>query len=283
MNLRLELVQKIGKELVPETLLLDFIHNTFAHSSDQYWLFRRLFTQQFALTTFISYVMAFGHRTPGKYALNLGNGQVTMSEVLPSINNSGQIALLDAVPFRLTPNLQVFMGPALLEGIFVESIRATASIFGQVEKGDLGLCLPLFLRDELAAWLVSLSGPVVSSSTAGSPDSTSMSPDTPTPPSLTTASQPSSSLLEREAELFNSIASYDNDFCATRIKPNIELFNKRLLTLACVKEAELAHTTLSKNDDQIPPTAHQAINDLISCATNPQKLALMDPVWQPWF
>lgn len=50
------------------------------------------------------------------------------------INNSGQIALLDPVPFRLTPNMQRFIGPIGIEGVFTECIRATASIFMQVEK-----------------------------------------------------------------------------------------------------------------------------------------------------
>jgi phosphatidylinositol kinase/protein kinase (PI-3 family) len=111
------------------------------------------------------------------------------------------------------------------------------------------------LRDELAAWQVSsLDG-----------------------------QQDSAGVLEREAALFNSILSFDHDFCTTRIKPNIELFNKRILTLACVKETEMAHSSQLKNDEQPTPPANQAILDLISCATNPQKLALMDPVWQPWF
>lgn len=254
MNLRLELNQKIGKEICPEDCLVQFVNSSF-HSCADYWTFRRLFTQQFALSTFMSYVLSFGHRTPTKYGVNLGNGQVTISEVLPSINNSGQIALLDAVPFRFTPNLQRFMGPCAVEGVFAESLRSTASIFAQVEKGDLGLSLPLFLRDELAAWLVS---------------------------SNQQEQAEVLSILDREAALFNSIHSFDHDFCTSRLKPNIELFNKRVLTLACVKEAEVAQSALSKNDDQIP-CANQAILDLISCATNPQKLALMDPVWQPWF
>lgn len=266
MNLRLELNQRINKELIPEDCLRQFVNKSF-HSAADLWTYRRLFTQQFALSTFMSYVMAFGHRTPSKYAVNMCNGQVTISEVLPSINNSGQIALLDAVPFRFTPNLQRFMGPSAVEGVFAETVRATASIFSQVEKGDLGLSLPLFLRDELAAWLVSNTAAV------GSPQDQSPGD---------VANQANMSLLDREAALFNSIVSYDHDFCATRIKPNIELFNKRLLTLACVKEAEVAQSALNKNDDQIP-CANQAILDLISCATNPQKLALMDPVWQPWF
>ena len=178
------------------------------------------------------------------------------------INNSGQIALLDAVPFRLTLNLQALMGRIGIEGVFAECIRVTASAFAQVEKGDLGLAFPLFLRDEIIAWMQSvpaaLNGPG------------------------TTSPMPQESALDKEAAILAPVLSYDNDFCASRIKPNIELFNKRILTLACVKELELAQNAVQKSEDVIP-SANQAILDLISCATNPQKLALMDPVWQPWF
>jgi transformation/transcription domain-associated protein len=50
-----------------------------------------------------------------------------MSELAPSVNsNSPVFATSDTVPFRLTPNLQRFLGNISLEGIFNASIIAIA-------------------------------------------------------------------------------------------------------------------------------------------------------------
>lgn len=86
MNLRLELNNRISKEVVPGNILRKYLASSFPDSSE-YWLFRRLFTQQFALSTFTCYAMAFGHRTPAKYSITLCDGQIAISEVLPSIIN----------------------------------------------------------------------------------------------------------------------------------------------------------------------------------------------------
>lgn len=84
MNLRLDINTKIINDVIPDDLLLKFVASTFPCSAD-YWTFRRLFTQQYALTTFMCYMMAFGHRTPAKYILSLCNGQILINEILPSI------------------------------------------------------------------------------------------------------------------------------------------------------------------------------------------------------
>ena len=113
------------------------------------------------------------------------------------------------------------------------------------------MCLPLFLRDELANWTLNSAG---ESST--------------------------SNYLESDAVLFNGLTGYDSEFCVTRIKPNIELLNKRILTLACAKELE---ANMQQPGAERAPAINQSILDLVSCATNIQKLSLMDPCWQPWF
>ena len=76
--------EKISKEIVPEDLLKRFVASHFQLDSSQYWLFRRAFTQQFAMATFMCYVLAFGHRTPSKYSICMQTGQVSVHEVLPS-------------------------------------------------------------------------------------------------------------------------------------------------------------------------------------------------------
>jgi transformation/transcription domain-associated protein len=57
----------------------------------------------------------------------------------------------EAVPFRLTPNLQTFMNPIALEGLFVSSIATIAEALSNPDT-DLYDFLAVFIRDELMTW-----------------------------------------------------------------------------------------------------------------------------------
>ena len=67
-------------------------------------------------------------RTPSRFHISRASGQIALSEVLPGIppNAAGQplIASPEAVPFRLTPNMQHFIGPMGTEGIIVAGLVA---------------------------------------------------------------------------------------------------------------------------------------------------------------
>jgi transformation/transcription domain-associated protein len=57
----------------------------------------------------------------------------------------------EAVPFRLTPNLQHFMTPIGMEGLFTCSIATIADALTNPDS-DLHDFLSIFIRDELLAW-----------------------------------------------------------------------------------------------------------------------------------
>lgn len=113
------------------------------------WRMRKEFTLQLASSSFITYVLALSSRTPARFHLSRGTGQIALSEVLPGTllilsivfimliyalkipgipanQPSPIIGSPDIVPFRLTPNLQHFIGPIHTEGLFVSSLMAIA-------------------------------------------------------------------------------------------------------------------------------------------------------------
>lgn len=112
------------------------------------WRMRKEFTLQLASSSFITYVLALSSRIPARFHVSRGTGQIALSEVLPGMTPlfvltfgvslrsmalgipSNQASPLigspDIVPFRLTPNLQHFIGPIRTEGLLAPSIMAIA-------------------------------------------------------------------------------------------------------------------------------------------------------------
>ncbi|KAF2403064.1 hypothetical protein EJ06DRAFT_580246 [Trichodelitschia bisporula] len=149
--IRLETFVAITETMVPQTIALEYFKSTF-QSYDDFWLFRRAFSYQFASLTFMTYVMFMTTRYPHKLNIARGSGRVWGSELVPSMgaqrpafNNP------ELVPFRLTPNLQVLMGPLALEGIFAPALMVIARCLTERE-GELEMQLSVFVRDEVSFW-----------------------------------------------------------------------------------------------------------------------------------
>lgn len=251
LNLRVDLFQQIAQGLIPDNILQTYL-KTLSPSPDQYWLFRQTFARQYAGSVFLAYVMALGHRYPHKISLSRSKATVLNTEILPTLNPNGQITLVEAVPFRLTPNIQEYMTPVVVEGVFTPAIHSYAEVF---YRPDSELCefLPMIVRDELISWVFM---------------------NQPSKPRFTTDSDGTPISFRHDLEILEQLNIDERQFLG-RVIQNCELSMKRCQTLACIRETEKA------GDGKTP--AYQTILDLISCASNPQKLALMDAHWHPWF
>jgi transformation/transcription domain-associated protein len=61
-----------------------------------------------------------------------------MTELIPSLSSQMPIfATSDVVPFRLTPNMQTFLGPICTEGILTSGILAIARSLTEPEVSIL--------------------------------------------------------------------------------------------------------------------------------------------------
>lgn len=250
LNLRVDLFQQIGKALVPSDILTGYIR-AISPSPEKFWLFRQTFARQYACSIFLSYIMALGHRYPHKIAFSRLTGTVISTEILPTLNPNGQITLVEAVPFRLTPNLQDFITPLVIEGVLVPALYSCAEVF---YKQDSELCefLLMIVRDELISWVLL---------------------NQPAKPRFATDSEGNTTAFRHDLEIIEQLGIDERQFLG-RVIQNCELAMKRCQTLACIKESERASDAKT--------CAYQTILDLVSCATNPQKLALMDAHWHPW-
>jgi transformation/transcription domain-associated protein len=158
-SVRLETFAAIQEKYVPPTVLLDYFRATYPNFSD-YWLFQRTFSYQLAALTFMTYVMHMNTRYPHKLSISRGSGRIWGSELIPAMAlGKAMLHNPEPVPFRLTPNLQMLMGPLATEGIFAPSVMAIARCLIEPE-GELEMQLSIFMRDEVTHWYTSQKRPV---------------------------------------------------------------------------------------------------------------------------
>ncbi|CAO3681372.1 unnamed protein product [Umbelopsis ramanniana] len=225
LNLRLEINDEIASKMVPSNVLTKYMLKTLNSYTD-YWMVRKQFTNQLATATFITYVMSIGHRQPFKFCISRSTGNIWMVDMLPVWNQTTPIlGNGESVPFRFTPNIQNFITPIGIEGVFTSSLMAVARCLTEPEF-ELDQYLSIFIRDELVTW-------------------------------HTMNHRPITDTQLRE-----------------RITTNVFQILKRTQFLSCRTERDKAvHAN---------KPANQSIIDLISQASNPQKMAQMECTWMPW-
>lgn len=226
LNLRVDLFEEVCRKFVPADCLSRFVA---ADQTDAcaYWNFRRRFTAQYAAFTFISYALAIGHRFPHKIGFSRDTVNVVAYDLLPALNASGQLTLTEAVPFRLTPNLQHFLTEVGIEGPFASYLCALGQALSG-KKQDLADYLSLYVRDELLAWLAS---------PAGSTLAASLLPFPSTDDSISMQSE-----------------------VAAKIIQNVEIVMKRVQSMACHRESEKGAEVTQPLDQTVLDLISCAVN-----------------------
>ncbi|GAA5802218.1 hypothetical protein HPULCUR_007681 [Helicostylum pulchrum] len=225
LNLRMEINEEIANKFVPADILSKYMLRTLNSYTD-YWMHRKQFIAQYATATFMSYLFNVGHRTPHKITLSRKNGNVWMTELLPGWNQSTPLlGNGESIPFRFTPNIQDYITPVGIEGLFTSCLMATARSLTEPEL-ELDQYLSLFIRDELITWHMS-----------------------------------------------NHRSVTDAQF-RERVQANVTQVMTKAQFLSC------------KADRENPANSNKPVNlnviDLISQASNPQKMAQMECTWMPW-
>ncbi|ODV96782.1 hypothetical protein PACTADRAFT_39977 [Pachysolen tannophilus NRRL Y-2460] len=170
-SIRTEILAAIQSLLVPGTVLKDYFTKLYPKFED-FWLFRKQFTSQYATFIFTTYMMSINSRQPQKIHINHGSGNIWTSEMLPckiacgrttstafkdstlDISNQRAAPLLhnaEPIPFRLTPNIQKLIGEAGLEGILSVNVLTIANSLSDPDF-DMEQYLSLFVRDEIISW-----------------------------------------------------------------------------------------------------------------------------------
>ena len=132
------------------------------------WLMRKQFAIQSAANMFLTYMCCLHGRAPSRFQFSRKTGGMYMSEILPGAQivstfdhapNANRTATAagtpiitssEAVPFRLTPNMQHFITKTGVEGTVTAVLTALSKSLTGPEF-DLSGILTIFLRDEVRA------------------------------------------------------------------------------------------------------------------------------------
>jgi transformation/transcription domain-associated protein len=122
-------------------------------TSSELYMLRKQFALQTAAASFVTYCLFISNRLPNRIHISRSSGQVAMSDVVPTFNPTApQFKSTDPTPFRLSPNLQHFIGPVAIEGVLTSSLIALARTLVEPERA-MEEYLGIFVRDEINFWL----------------------------------------------------------------------------------------------------------------------------------
>ncbi|KAL6601053.1 hypothetical protein U3516DRAFT_602921 [Neocallimastix sp. 'constans'] len=147
-NLKMAIIQQIEETMVPNTVLTKYVLSKMKQYIDLFIL-RKQFTHQMAAVSFMSYVMSIAHRYPHKINISFETGNIWATELLPSLSpNTFLFGSNEPVPFRFTPNIQTFITPIGVEGVFTNIIMSISRSLIEPEF-ELENYLGIFIKDEI--------------------------------------------------------------------------------------------------------------------------------------
>eukprot|EP00158_Paraphelidium_tribonemae_P010007 Partr_v1_DN29030_c0_g2_i1_m58788 putative Transformation transcription domain-associated protein len=149
-KVKFHLFESVSEEMIPDTVLSGYMRRTYVSFSDL-WPARNRFTSEYSSMTFLAYIMNIGHRLPQKIKFCRSNGKVFGIDLFPMMSSQLTFANSEVVPFRLTPNIQKFMTPVGIEGVFVSTMISIANALKEHETSVSALS-GLIVRDEVQAW-----------------------------------------------------------------------------------------------------------------------------------
>lgn len=141
--------------------IIKFVHdNIFSQymykilpSGNHLWAFKKQFAIQLALSSFMSYMLQIGGRSPNKILFAKNTGKIFQTDFHPAYDVNGMIEFNEPVPFRLTRNMQAFFSQFGVDGLIVSAICAAAqSVVSPKQSQHIWHHLAMFFRDELLSW-----------------------------------------------------------------------------------------------------------------------------------
>ncbi|SCW01236.1 LAFE_0D08130g1_1 [Lachancea fermentati] len=174
---KVEIFSSVQSMFLPSTVMKDHFLALFTEFED-FWLFRKQFSSQYATFIFMTYMLTINNRAPHKIYIDQKCGNVFTLEMLPArypyermkqsvknfeANIPGDAPIFhnnEAVPFRLTPNIQKLVGDSALEGILSVDVFVVARALLEPDH-ELNTYLALFIRDEVISWYSNLHRSIV--------------------------------------------------------------------------------------------------------------------------
>lgn len=151
-DLRLQAYNEITKSYVSDGIFSQYMYKTLL-SGNHMWAFKKQFAIQLALSSFMSFMLQIGGRSPNKILFAKNTGKIFQTDFHPAYDANGMIEFNEPVPFRLTRNMQAFFSHFGVEGLIVSAMCAAAqAVVSPKQSKHLWHQLAMFFRDELLSW-----------------------------------------------------------------------------------------------------------------------------------
>lgn len=151
-DLRLQAYNDITKNHVTDSIFSQYMYKTLLNGN-HLWAFKKQFAIQLALSSFMSFMLQIGGRSPNKILFAKNTGKIFQTDFHPAYDANGMIEFNEPVPFRLTRNLQAFFSHFGVEGLIVSAMSAAAqAVVSPKQSQHLWHHLAMFFRDELLSW-----------------------------------------------------------------------------------------------------------------------------------
>ncbi|KGN48912.1 transformation/transcription domain-associated protein [Cucumis sativus] len=151
-DLRLQAFGDITRNLVNDGIFSQYMYKTLL-SGNHMWAFKKQFAIQLALSSFMSYMLQIGGRSPNKIYFAKNTGKIFQTDFHPAYDANGMIEFNEPVPFRLTRNMQAFFSNFGVEGLIVSAMCSAAqAVVSPKQNQHLWHQLAMFFRDELLSW-----------------------------------------------------------------------------------------------------------------------------------
>ncbi|KIY49251.1 hypothetical protein FISHEDRAFT_41474 [Fistulina hepatica ATCC 64428] len=148
--LKKELIDEVRQKMITSDLI--YMIRTMANPQEL-WRIRKQFILQVAAASFLTYMLGMTGRHPPRFYISRSTGLVFMNEMIAGMSQQQPLCVGgEHVPFRLTPNMQEFIGSVGIEGPLTAGLMAIGRSLTE-PKYDLEQHLCLFVRDEVAHWM----------------------------------------------------------------------------------------------------------------------------------
>ena len=154
LKIKLEVFNEICTNMVEDNILLHHVQSAL-NSPEALFAFRKAFSGQLATSCLLQYAFSLLDRSPVNFVFNTRNARVLTPDFKFAYNNQGLLES-NKIPFRMTRNIQTFVGPnaAMMDGVLIPSICSVASSISDY-KNEMDSVLRLLLRDDMISWYTS--------------------------------------------------------------------------------------------------------------------------------
>ena len=242
LDLRLRSFSDICTKLISENIITQFMYKTLS-GPNHLWIFKKQLAHHLALTGLLCYLFKIAGRSPSRTLFSRSTGYIQQLEFFPQYDETYHIDSNEPVPFRLTRNLQTFLTPFGVEGVYVAAFASAAgALAGGREKQVLQSQLLLYFHDEVLnwGWRRALGDQVF---------------------------QPS-------AEQLHGFAQRNVD----TVLKHLDLVTPKAPSPGGGGGKGAAGAPPGKAKH-----CQQGVSDLVLAASSPKNLCRMDPTWHPWF